>query len=50
MTKERGYEFHVDDEHIGQPYHEVSWQTLCSGFAMTTTSHGVPHIRQAKGE
>ena len=46
----RLFEFHVDNDHVGQPYQELSSQALWESFRDTTTSHGVPHYKHARGK
>ena len=43
------YEFHTSDEYIGTEAKNLPPAALLQGFVAHTTSHGVPHIDNARG-
>ena len=45
----RFYEYQVEEEHQQKELRNVRYSNVWSGFRATTSSHGVPHIDNARG-
>ena len=48
--KRLNYEFHTSDEFVGTNPRRLPLNALLQGFVAHTTSHGVPHVDNARGE
>lgn len=46
----RLYELQVDEDFVDKPYHEVPLIAFWTQFGEITSSHGISHIKQAKGK